>query len=345
MKGTTTERTTRRFARCAAAALAALAVLSCAAPRHDASGEAAFEIDKNYTRGPLSLDLKVSRKEITIADQITLAIEATAEEDYHVELPKFGEKLEQFGIVDYRNPPPRLLEGGRVLTCRSYVLEPFLSGEYKIPPMTVRFWSKAQAEPEKHELKTEELVVKVKSILPETHSELKIEEIAGPVELPRPGRAWLLAILAAAAACAAGVGLALWRHSRRAGQPQAARLPAHELAYRELERLLADQLIEDGKVKLFYQRISSILRHYIENRLGLRAPEQTTEEFLAAMSSSEVLAAEHKTLLREFLGHCDLVKFAELQPTSAQIQKSFDACKDFIEATKADERRAAASAA
>ena len=67
---------------------------------------------------------------------------------------------------------------------------------------------------------------------------------------------------------------------RKAGAEREEKIPAHEQAYRELERLLARELIEKGQVKEFYAGVSGVLRRYIENRFGLKAPERTTEEFL-----------------------------------------------------------------
>jgi hypothetical protein len=46
-----------------------------------------------------------------------------------------------------------------------------------------------------------------------------------------------------------------------------------------------------------------------------------------------------KESVGEFLKHCDLVKFAKYDPTSEQIQRTFDLVKDFIEKTKSDERK------
>ena len=42
----------------------------------------------------------------------------------------------------------------------------------------------------------------------------------------------------------------------------------------------------------------------------------------------------YKPLLNTFLKHCDLVKFAEYQPSKEDIQKTFDSCKAFIEGTQ-----------
>ena len=44
-------------------------------------------------------------------------------------------------------------------------------------------------------------------------------------------------------------------------------------------------------------------------------------------------------MLGEFLTHCDLVKFAKHEPTTEQIQQTFDLVKDFIEKTGSDERK------
>jgi len=305
--------------------LAAMVVFGCGRKARSAPA-AQFEISKEYKRGPVTFTIKIDKKEITVADRLRLELEAQSGEDYEVRLPEFGDKLEQFGIVDY-NTSPATLAGKDVLVQRkSYVLEPFLSGDYKIPAMKVTFRKKGETE--EHELESEELAIKVKSLLPEKMATLAIKDIEPPVELPRKG-AWLYWILGAGllGLCVAA-GFVKWR--RKTQDAKAVRRSAHEIAYAELESLLAAQLVQKGELKAFYTGLSDILRRYIENRFGLRAPERTTDEFLVELRNADVLAAPHKDLLKEFLRHCDLVKFAEHQPTTAEIQKTFDACKRFI---------------
>ena len=297
-----------------------------------------YVIAKEYKRGPATLDVKVDRKEITIADQIALVLDAKIPEDFEVEMPRFGEKLEQFGIKDYRNPPARLVDDGKLLYRRTYVLEPFLSGEYTIPVMKVQFWKKGQPDSQKYELETEELTIQVKSLLPEKTAELEIRDISGPVSLPPPQRGWIYAVVIGGIAFVlVVVVIVVWWKRRRIFEFVTPKIPAHELAYRELERLLAEKLLDEGQIKLFYYKLSDILRHYIENRFGLHAPERTSEEFLEELRSSDVLQTDHKQLLKEYMQHCDLVKFAEYQPESEDIQKTFDACKRFIVETESSE--------
>jgi hypothetical protein len=287
--------------------------------------------------------LSVDRREPTLADRVNLKIDVTADENYEVQLPRFGEKLEQFGIVDYQTSQPELVGTNRTRVSRSYVLEPFLSGEYSIPAMKVRFWKKGESEAQGHDVETEELTIKVRSLLPGRAADLKIGDIVPPVRLPRD-RAWWtwLAAIVGGALAAAAAGWAVWRRRRQAAVERLRRVPAHELAYGELEKLIADDLPGKGQIKLFYQRISDILRRYIENRFGLHAPEQTTEEFLDSLRSSDRLNEQYRALLQAFLRHCDLVKFAEHQPTLPDIQRTFDSCREFISGTEEKDAPAAA---
>ncbi len=293
-------------------------------------------IHEKFDRGPATVTLDVDRKEITIADRLDLTISVVVDEDYEIRLPGFGERLEQFGIVDYHTTQPELLEGNRKKISRSYILEPFLSGDYTIPPMEVKFWKKGEQETGEHKIETSELTIKVKSLLPEDLKEVKLHEIKPPVKFPR---SYLLWIWAGIAAAVIGIGvvatIAILKKRKKARMEDLeSKIPAHELAYGELEKLVAEDLPQKGEVKLFYQRISGILRRYIENRFRLHAPEQTTEEFLAGLEIARDFPDKYKALLKTFLSYCDLVKFAEYQPKMEDIQKTFDSCKAFIEGTE-----------
>ena len=67
--------------------------------------------------------------------------------------------------------------------------------------------------------------------------------------------------------------------------------------------------------------VSEILRTYLEARFGLRAPERTTEEFLAEMQTSGSLDLRHKQVLADFLTRCDLVKFAQANPGRPELEE------------------------
>ena len=297
-----------------------------------------FEIDKDWQRGPLTVHVRTDKSEMTIAETLVLELEAAIEPGYEVQMPRVDKVLESFGIVDWDSPGEKLDENNNVVICNRYRLEPFLSGSFEIPAFTFEFTDVNDTEAKKYTLSTEPIDIEVTSLLGEQRAELVIADIEDVVEMAaKPSYWWLWMLLAVGIITAVGVGLYL-RHKR---VEELVRIfkPAHELAYQRLRALVKDDLVNAGKIKQFYERISNILRYYIEHRFNLRAPERTTEEFLFELSSANILSASDQDRLGEFLRHCDLVKFAKHNPTTEQIQRTFDLVKDFIETTKSDEKR------
>jgi uncharacterized membrane protein len=110
--------------------------------------------------------------------------------------------------------------------------------------------------------------------------------------------------------------------------------PAHEIAYEALRELMNRDYLKAGKVREYYFELSDIVRHYIEDRFQLKAPEMTTEEFLATLKYSGVLNKEQKGDVRDFLSHCDMVKFAKYLPDQREIELSYDSARRLIDGTK-----------
>jgi hypothetical protein len=306
-------------------------------PEKTTSGTKETGIHKTVTRGPVTVELDLDKKELTIADQLNLSLSVVFDEAWDVTLPPIGEKLDQFGIVSYHTDPPELTGDNRSRIRRAYVLEPFLSGEYKIPAMTVRFQKKNAPDEEFHEIETEAVTVLVQSLLPENFKEMALHDIKPPVDLPKSLALWFWAGGILGFLLISGIAgvFVFYRLRHGAGMDSSVpEIPPHEQAFAELRALVDEKLVEQGKIKEFYHRISDILRRYIENRFHLKAPEQTTEEFLAAIQSDSAFNKDEKALLKEFLTLCDLVKFATFQPETADIQKTFDSCKAFITGTQ-----------
>ena len=117
-----------------------------------------------------------------------------------------------------------------------------------------------------------------------------------------------------------------------------------EIAHSELALLLAEQLPARGLVKEFYLRLTGIVRQFIEGTTGLRAPEQTTEEFLRDMRTGEVFSVERSARLKEFLEAADMVKYAGQQPNEDQIELSIARAREFIDVRPASPQASLAAA-
>ena len=319
--------------------LCCVLVVSCAQQDREASEQAVLET--TVERGPIAVTARVRPGELHVAETAELVLEARISEGYEVEFPAPDGNLEPadtngaaksyFSVLGFNDQPPTLLAGGLLRVARSYQLEPFLPGEYEIPPLTIAFWQ--AEEPDRHTIETKPLVVPVGSLIGGDPAAATVRDIAPPVDMPRGWGLWI-ALAAALLLFAAGL-IWWWRRPRRA--QQVAALAPHLLALRQLKELQAERLVEKGDIKLFHIRVSDVLRRYIENRFGVRAPEQTTEEFLATVGNNGALG-NSRHLLREFLTHCDLVKFAKHQPTTAECQGTFDTCRRFVLDTAPSEK-------
>jgi len=289
-------------------------------------------IEKVTERGAVKVTVTVDKENPTIADRIRLELKVERDEQYEVGLPRFGEKLDQFGITDFDDLSEELVGDGRILSGRAYELEPFLSGEYTIPPMQVEFWK--AGEEDRHQIETEEIRIKVSSVLEGTGVRTNIHDIVGPMEVPPPPSAfkWWHGLLLLAVATGA-VWFFMAYNSEKA-IAKAPPVPAHVIAFQRLKELGEAGYAEKGEFKLFFQELSDILRGYIEGRYGLRATDQTTEEFLHAIRESSHFGPEQQQTLKDFMKLSDLVKFAEHQPGDEDIQSAFTHCREFIVATQ-----------
>jgi len=298
--------------------------LSCRQPPEVAGGGEQEAFHKHYSQGKAALDYELSQTAMRVADLLALSLTVSAPEDYAVHFQEIPDELGKFRVADHHEEQPVLQPDGLMRHSQHLTLEPGLAGQYVIPTLTVTVGSRGGGQPEI--MRTDEVQVKVESLLPSGEKNIDISDIAPPLAPPHQ---WLLIILAFVLGIAL-LGSAVWFLARQRGKTAAASIPCHERALSDLAELLAADLPAKGEVKQFYAQVSDILRRYIEERFGLRAPERTTEEFLAELGTSDALIGKHQNLLGRFLSHCDQVKFAGYLPTTSEIEKTSGLCREFI---------------
>lgn len=150
-----------------------------------------------------------------------------------------------------------------------------------------------------------------------------------PVDLPDP---WRWVALGGGVVGAVGAGWAAAAWWRRRGAPQVPALPPPDPATVARARILgARQGMNDAR--WYVGEVSDAVRGYLEGRFGVRAPEQTTEEFLAGWAGKEWPGMGDAAGLGEFLGWCDLVKFAGWRPGGAELEALEHAALGMVEPT------------
>ncbi len=305
-------------------------------------------IVQEVDRGPIKLTVTAGRDSISIAEQLELRIEVTADDGIEVTMPKYGAIQSQFEIRDFREEPVEILDNDKRRFTHIYKLDSFLSGSYVIAGVTVEYVDAREAssgEPSKGELAaaeltTEPITVEVKSLLEGEFDPAKFRDVKAAVELPVDQTwAWLAwtGVIVGVVGPLAAIAVVLVRRHRLRGQ-RVVTIPPHEWAFGQLKALAASGLIEAGKLKPFYYRLSEITRTYIELRFGLMAPERTTEEFLEEMRTSDALNDAYQAHLKEFLSACDMVKYTLYEPSTPEIETVFNAARDFVDRTKPGSR-------
>jgi hypothetical protein len=298
---------------------------------------AAYTIIKPYDKGPLHVDIKVSKDTIALSDLLGVELDAAIENGYSVELPKLSDSLTQFKILDDQNIGKKLGADNKIHIVHRYRLEPQMGGDCTLPEMTFTFHKDSQDPNQiaQNSLTIEPIEIHVKITIP-ADPNLTISDIEDVVEIPTNYLPWLIGA-AATAILGLGICIGLRLRPKKAVVIHKVYKSAHEIAFAMLKKIADEKLVEQGLVKEFYEKLSFCLRQYIENRFRMRAPEQTTEEFLESLKKSDFLKPEHKQELKKFLEHCDLVKFAKYQPDNDQINQSLTMAEEFVNNTKSDD--------
>ncbi len=290
-------------------------------------------IHRTFERGAVKLELEVQHDQVALVDPVQIALRLTAPESHDAAFRDLKGEIENFDVTREETLEPRLVESGSLLTEQIIELEAFLPGDYELPAIEVAYW--ARNDPGSPAvLETEPFNVSIESAIAADQANPELADIADPLDVPIPTWWWIAGGIALALIAA---GLFYWireRRRRAAMQPAAPPPEPHAIALSELEDLLARNLIRAGESKLFYLLLSNILRHYIERRFGLRAPERTTEEFLVELRNSSDFQPGHKAMLGDFLSLSDMVKFAEMEPSGQDADASVAACRKFILETK-----------
>jgi hypothetical protein len=266
-----------------------------------------------------------------LTDTLKLILTLEAPPEVRMTLPDVTKTLGPFEVVQHRTTGPLSLTPQTQQWQREYSLAVTASGSLTVPSLTVQI----QAGDTTQSLATDPLTITVTSLVPADADLASLKDIAPPVPLPYQGLppwAWIVAGGLGGMGLLAG-GWWWYRRRQRAADVPLVQRPAHVLALVALEQLQRQELIGQERIEEFYVRVSTILRRYIELRFGLRAPEQTTEEFLISALATGGLIAAHRDLLEAFLQHCDLVKFARYCPTPSAMEETFESAKSFVEHT------------
>jgi hypothetical protein len=265
---------------------------------------------------------------IPFHQQALFTIEVEAPADANIELPVMADRFG--GLAVYGTPGRTYAPGSdqtRQRITETYLLDAISPGNYVVEPVTVRW--------EGGETTLPGPVVQVRDLTPEEVDAIMIfQPNAETYTAQRPWwrNVWIWIVLAVAV-----LALALWLWRRKRSElgvptpgPQAS---PWDVAYDRLRKLDARGLPEKGEHEPYYVALSAILRHYIEDRFSVHAPEMTTPEFLAEAGQSGFFGEAQQEMLSKFLRRGDRVKFAQYRPSKEEMEHSFTHVLQFVDDT------------
>jgi hypothetical protein len=289
--------------------------------------------------GPLAVSVSLEPAEIRVGDTARLAVVVEHPAAGRVGLPEVGQG--KAVVVSGRTQKTDSIEEGRrERTTVDVLLTSFEIGEHRLGAGKVTFTGQGGAV---LEIPFPAATLRTKSVLRGANTPMR--GLKGLAHWPAPLLRW--AVLAAGLAMLAAA-VAIGARRRRGGRlakppPGPPPVSPHERALKALAALHGGKPIGEREVEPFYRELSSIVRRYVEERFGLRAPERTTEEFIREAGGSNQLAPPHQELVRGFLEQCDLVKFARLRPRPQDATRALEAAVLLVRETRPSAREVAAA--
>lgn len=256
-----------------------------------------------------------------------------------IELPQVKEREELIeGVEALRmsRPDTMSLSDKRLQINQDLLVTSFDSGFYYIPPFEYILGSDT--------FKTESLSLKIIPVnVDSALAQKAIFDIKDIVDVPfvlwdlLPLWAWITIpiVLVIIIVVIFLVWYIIKLKKRRNGelQPDVPKIPPYELAMQRLQQLREDKLWQEGQDRIYYTRLTDILREYLVGRFGINAMEMTTSEILAELKRLREWRDANKSV-KEVLELADFVKFAKLSPQPADNERVMRMTIDYVEVTR-----------
>lgn len=295
--------------------LGALSLLTASCSRSDWPVQAGDE----------NVHLMLSTNRLQVGDILHARIDVRHPAGARVDIPSLDSEAFTVNERDWENlADPEETPGSRY----TYVIQVFEPGEFRLSTNAIVI----RAEGEEQTLDLPDLTFEVVSSL-ETGEDL-LQDVKAPLLWPDSTRKRLLPAFLLILALALAAGLTAWFMRRKKTQePIEPPIPAHEKALRALRALRSQGDLEAGRYEPFYVGLSTVVRTYLEDRFRLRAPEQTTEEFIREASRNPALTQAQQGQVCGFLEQSDLVKFARFQPSYSEAEQALTAAEALVRQT------------
>lgn len=287
----------------------------------------------------IHLTARVDRDTVRIGDIITYTVEVEWSSGISIIDTTVGENFGKFSLVEAKPAVDKMGAEEKQARIYSYEVAAYESGEFEIPPFTIRY-----REQDGIEKSAESLPVKISvvSVLPEKAENLELRPLKHQADIPPDySRLYrLLAFATGAFALLLGVFMFIRTYLQRRKleeyKPAEPLRPAEVVAREQLIALRNSSLLAEGNVKEYFSRVADIIREYTGRRCSISALDMTTFELMYTLNQSadrDFLSGDVISRLQAFLEECDLVKFAKFIPPRERWDAVIDEALGIVDAT------------
>ena len=282
----------------------------------------------------------LSADSVLIGDQFRLEVRITKDRMETIHFPTFDDgklsRSDEIEIIRESGIDTLGVEGRQVTISKEYTLAGFDEGDYRMGKFPVLYLDKNIVDTlwSRDSLRIVVTTLAVDTVNQTIH-DVKVP-IRTPVRFGEFGGYLLWSLLAVAALASIAVFLYRKYGGRSFAEHGKAPEPPHVTAIERLEKLHHQKLWQSGKQKLYYTRITDILREYIGERYRIKALELTSREILDKMAETD-MEGRPMERLRNILLTADYVKFAKHIPTAEQNENAYTDAYYFVEETKETE--------
>lgn len=294
-----------------------------------------------FTRGgaPIEVLVRLSENELELIDFLIVTIESKFEDGVQVTPPYLSEAVYS-PLLLVENPREETFwseKDDRLVNRWTYKFEPLVSGKFKLKSFAINFRLDKEKTAKVNEwpvyqVNTEEIDYEIK---PTDIGELDdIRDIKG---LIYPPYQYGIPVITGLTLLVLSTGIFLLFKFRNKKQPEfnagKSLIDYYTDALNKLYALEQQDYISKAEFNRFHTELTFILRNYLEHHFGLRAKEQTTEEFIQEIVRTRTFSEEQRYELNRFLQLADLVKFATFQPGPQISEDALNNVRTFIQTT------------
>lgn len=277
--------------------------------------------------GDFAASVAVSATSMAVGETLGVVLAGEAPQGCDIALPD-DLALAPFEIVRAEPIERRLDPGTHSLRAqRRVVLTTWEPGERSLPALTFSFSREGGAATT---LVVPERTIAVASLIEDPFDPATFDDLRPMPALPQPRRWWPWVL---SAALLLGLGAVVLLRSRRLRPPVAPPDP-ERWAAAALDALAKEELPARREIEPYFTRLTDVLREYLQQRLGLAAPDLTSEEFLRVASADPRFKPDQRASLDALLRFADLVKFARGAATRSECDGAMGQVRALVESMR-----------